>query len=193
MKYWIAMIGIAALLCSGCQKVSKALKEATGKKAETSGSATASGSTEIRQIVGAGDFDSFVNQKGRVTVIDFYADWCGPCRVLGPVLEKVAGEFGGQVAIGKVNVDKNRDLAAKWAIRAIPDIRIFRDGKQVDAFVGNLPESQVRQRLERQVSQLPPPGEKTAGATPESNSDAKKEPSITPESEDWLPPGVERR
>jgi thioredoxin len=190
-KHWIAIVGMVALLGTGCEKVSKAFKKMSEKKAETSTVAVASGRAEIRHINGSADFDAFVKKDGRVAVIDFYADWCGPCKVLGPTLEKVAGEFGSQVGLGKVNVDKNSDVAAKWRIRAIPDVRIFRDGKQVDAFVGNIPEAQVRERLQRQVSRLKPP--ETQSGDSASPASKKKEPSITRMKKDWVPPGLERQ
>jgi len=188
MKYWMILMGILVMLGTGCEKLRKAAESVSAKNSAES---TASGSAEIRHIQGTGEFDDFVNQKDKVVVVDFYANWCGPCRRLAPILEKVVGEYGSQVALGKVNVDANRDLASKWKISSIPDVRIFRNGRQVDAFMGLMPEDKVRQFIGRQVSLLPSPG--SGGNGGDSSGQAKKTPPITRMKKDWVPPGVERR
>ena len=77
-------------------------------------------------------------------LVDFWAPWCGPCRSLGPILEKLADEFDGQVRVAKVNSDENIDIARQYNVRSIPDVRAFRKGREVGAFMGALPERQVR-------------------------------------------------
>ena len=84
-------------------------------------------------------------------VVDFWASWCAPCRTLGPVLEKLAAEYGGRFRLVKVDSDQNADLARELNVRSIPDVRVFRDGRQVDQFVGALPEQQLRAFIERIV------------------------------------------
>ena len=153
------------------------------KKKEPEISPTASSGSWVTTIPQDG-YDSFRLQTGKVVVIDFYADWCGTCRQLSPILDKIASEHGGKIIIGKVNVEQNRELASKEGVQGIPDVRIFRDGSEVDRFVGLPDESEVRRRLETHLIGLSEAGE----AKPET-----PQPSAQPMSKDWLPPGMQRR
>jgi thioredoxin 1 len=69
-------------------------------------------------------------------LVDFWAPWCGPCKMLGPIVEELSGEFAGKAKVGKVNVDDNQDLAARFGIRGIPTVMLFKGGKTVGTFVG---------------------------------------------------------
>jgi putative thioredoxin len=94
--------------------------------------------------------------KSTLVVVDFWAPWCGPCRVLGPILEAVASEYGGRFKLAKLNSDENQEIAAAYGIRSIPDVMAFKDGQPVSHFLGAVPESQVRAFID---ALIPPPSE----------------------------------
>jgi len=82
------------------------------------------------------NFDDEVKKAGTPILVDFWAEWCGPCRMVAPVLEKLADEYGGKARIGKVNVDEHSALAAKFGIQSIPTMLLFKEGKVVEQMVG---------------------------------------------------------
>lgn len=89
--------------------------------------------SEVRHWT-ADNFDA--ETSSGVALVDFWAEWCGPCRMLGPVLDQVAKELDGSAVIGKINVDEAQQLAAKFNVRSIPAIFVLKDGKVVNQFVG---------------------------------------------------------
>jgi thioredoxin 1 len=94
------------------------------------------------------NFREIVVESDKPVIVDFWAEWCGPCKKLGPVIEEVAEELGDQVTVAKVNVDEQRTLGAMFQIMSIPAVLFFKDGEKVDEFVGVRPRSHIMAKLE---------------------------------------------
>lgn len=93
------------------------------------------------------NFDAEVLQSEAPVMVDFWAPWCGPCRMIAPLVEELAGEFAGSVKIGKVNVDDSPNTAASYGISSIPTIMIFKGGEVVDRFMGVQPKTRLVEAL----------------------------------------------
>ncbi len=99
-----------------------------------------------------GEFESSVLKSSLPTVVDFYADWCGPCRLVGPVIEGLSRDYDGKVRFVKVNTDDNQRLAAKYDVMSIPTVMIFKNGQVVDRLVGAAPAQVYRQRIDKALN-----------------------------------------
>ena len=92
------------------------------------------------------NFDAEVT-KHRLIVVDFWAPWCGPCRMVGPIIEELAAEYAGKVAFGKLNVDENAMVPSSFGVRGIPTLIVFKDGKIVDTLVGACSKSHIESKF----------------------------------------------
>ncbi len=94
------------------------------------------------------NFDEIVLKANKPVLVDFWAEWCGPCRMVGPIVHDLATEYGDKAIIGKVDVDSNPEISAKFGIRNIPTILFFKDGQIVDKQVGAVPKAQLANKLD---------------------------------------------
>jgi len=97
------------------------------------------------------NFQTEVLNSEKVTLIDFWAEWCGPCRAISPIVEELAKEYDGRALIGKVNVDENPEITVKYGIRNIPTILFIKKGEIVDKQVGAVPKSALEEKLKRHI------------------------------------------
>lgn len=98
------------------------------------------------------NFEEEVLKSEHPVLVDFWAEWCGPCRMIGPVVEEMAGEYAGKAKIGKVNVDVNPEVSVKYGIRSIPALLIFKNGEVVDQIIGAVPKTHLTKQLDAQLN-----------------------------------------
>lgn len=98
------------------------------------------------------NFPAEVLQSDLPVLVDFYATWCGPCKALSPIVEKLAGEYDGRIKVGKLNIDEAPQTPGQYAVRAVPTIVFFKDGQPVDTLVGLKKEDELRSRIEELIA-----------------------------------------
>jgi thioredoxin 1 len=97
------------------------------------------------------NFDEAIKSEKPV-LVDFWAEWCGPCKMIGPVVEELAGDYEGKAVVAKLNVDENPQVTARFGVRSIPTLLVFKNGEVVDKQIGAVPKSVLAQKLAAQVA-----------------------------------------
>ena len=100
------------------------------------------------------NFNNEIQNQGPI-LVDFWAEWCGPCRMVAPVLDQLADELDGKVRIGKLNVDDNQELSIKYGVQSIPTFLLFKDGEVADRMMGAMPKAAFEKFIERNVGTAP--------------------------------------
>ncbi|HLT46013.1 MAG TPA: thioredoxin [Rubricoccaceae bacterium] len=104
-------------------------------------------------ILSDANFEQEVLQSDQPVLVDFWAAWCGPCRVIAPAIEEIATEYEGRAKVGKLDVDHNPQVAMRYGIRSIPSLIFFKDGRPVDQMIGVVPKNVLAQKLEALAGQ----------------------------------------
>jgi thioredoxin 1 len=177
---------IAIGLGCGCERVRTMAKNLKRSGAAKPAVAAVYSSEQITAL-DASTYEGFVAQQNRLVIVDFYADWCGPCKQLEPMLEQAASAHPGVVFIGRVNVDQASKLAAEHQVRNIPDVRIFKDGREVDRFVGCPTQAAVLTKIAALAEGITP-----VAAVPVAPAQSPEK-AVQPMPRDWLPPGMQKR
>lgn len=117
------------------------------------GAVTAGMNEEARRVakplaVSEQTFDGEVLKSDLPVLVDFWAEWCGPCRMVAPIVEELAGEYAGRLKVTKVDVDDNQNLAMRYSIMSIPTLGVFRGGEMIERIVGYMPKQELKRRLD---------------------------------------------
>ncbi len=98
------------------------------------------------------NFETEIEKASGLAVVDFWAEWCGPCRMIGPVIDQLAAEYAGKAKVTKLDVDSNQKTAMKYGVRSIPTVLFFKDGKLVDQIVGAVPKPALEQKFKQHTA-----------------------------------------
>jgi len=107
--------------------------------------------SDLIRTLGDENFKDFVSTAETPVLIDFWADWCGPCKMIAPVVEEIAGEYEGKVQVAKVNVDQNRAIPTEFKISSIPTLVMFKEGSEVERFVGFRTKKELKAILDKHI------------------------------------------
>lgn len=97
------------------------------------------------------NFEELVKNSDKPVLVDFWAEWCGPCKMIGPLVEELANDYEGRAVVGKVNVDENPNISMEFGIRSIPTLLVFKGGQIVDRHVGTAPKDVLAKKLDAQI------------------------------------------
>lgn len=155
------------------------------------------------------EFDTFISEPGRLNIVDFHAEWCGPCKKLGPVLTEVVNANSGVARLGKIDVDQAGELSQTLGVRRIPDVRFYVDGQLVHRFTGGKPKAALEKLVKAHTASMVPiddfAGQLNAGLdgvvgggtvpVPTGAQDNSKpiDEAMKPMDKEWLPPGMSRK
>ena len=105
------------------------------------------------ELLDGNTFNSKIIEGKETAIVDFYADWCGPCKILGPIFDSLSNEFKGKLGFYKIDIDKENNLAAQHNIMSIPTVLFFKNGEKVDSFTGSIPKDKIASFIKKNIGE----------------------------------------